>query len=148
MNRLSILFATLLVAVLTGCRTSPKPNYQQANEADLTAATVALDLLKVLDKGQIDRARRIALIQPSLALDFARFYCSRGHISLPAEQKREWTNIARQTLDFMLRHPDEWDPADLSIQAGVRGLKYFLTDLHDVPQLKELVDRLAAREKH
>ena len=80
-------------------------------------------------------------------MEDARFCNIHGMISFTREEKQEWMKVARETLDYMLRHTDECDSRDLAVQAGIRGLKYFLTEPDDVSRINELSERLAQNEK-
>ncbi len=100
--------------------------------------TMSLGVLKQLDAGHVDRARKIAMIPVYSGMDSARFDSVHGLVSLTPEEKEEWTKVARETLDYMLRHTDECDSRDLTVQAGMRGLRYFLTEPDDVRRLDEL----------
>jgi hypothetical protein len=75
-------------------------------------------------------------------MDFARFCSMKGWINLTPEDKQEWTKIARRTLNYMLHHTDECDSRDSAVQAGMRGLQYFLTEPDDVRRLNELSKQL------
>ena len=142
MKLLSIFFAGFTAALLSSCSTTPKPNYQQATESDLVQADVSLGFLKQLDAGHVDRARKIAMIPVYEGMDAARFDSIHRLLYLTPEEKDEWTKVARETLDYMLRHTDECDSRDLTVQAGLRGLRYFLTEPDDISRLNELSERL------
>jgi hypothetical protein len=147
MKLLSIFFAGFMAVLLSSCSTAPKPNYQQANESDVVQADLALALLKQLDAGHVDRARKIATIPVYLGMNSARFNSIHGLVSLTPEEKQEWVKVARETLDYMLRHTDEFDSGDLTVQWSIRGLRYFLTEPDDVRRIDELSERLAEIEK-
>jgi hypothetical protein len=80
-------------------------------------------------------------------MDEARFCSIHDLVSLTPEEKQEWMKVAKETLDYMLRHTDECDSRDLAVQAGIRGLRYFLTEPDDVSRINELSGRLAQNEK-
>ena len=147
MKSLSILLLGITAALLSGCSTTPKPNYRQAFEFDIGQAHASLATLNSLDAGQIERARKIAMLLLCDDMDFARFCGVHGLGPLTPDEKKEWTKMAKQTLDYMRRHPDECDLRTASVQAGMRGLKYFLTDPADVHQLDELSEQLNQMEK-
>ncbi len=147
MKSSSIFIAGFIAVFVAGCSTTPKPNYQQAIESDLVQSDVSLGALRQLDAGHIDRDRKIAMIPVYSDMDFARFCSIKGMISLTPEEKQEWTKVARETLDYMLRHTDECDSRDLTVQAGMRGLRCFLTESDDVRRLNELSERLDQIEK-
>jgi len=142
MKSLSIFLAGFIAVLLSSCSTTPKPNYQQATESDLVQADLSLGVLKQLDAGHVDRARKIAMIPVYSGMDSARFDSIHGLVSLTPQEKEEWTKVARETLDYILRHTDECDSRDLTVQAGMRGLRYFLTEPDDVRRLNELAARL------
>ena len=147
MRSLSILFLGITAALLSGCSTTPKPNYHQAFEFDIGQAHASLEILKSLDAGDTDRVRRIAMLLVCVDMDFARFCEVHGLGPLTPDEKQDWIRTARQTLDYMCRHPDECDLRLASVQAGMRGLKYFLTDPADVHQLDKLSEQLNQKEK-
>ena len=147
MKSLPILFAGFAVVFVSGCCSTEKAVNQQANESDLVQADVSLGVLKQLDAGHIDRAHKIAMIPVYSGMDFAQFCSTHGMVTLTADEKQEWTKVARETLDYMLRHTDECDLRDLTVQAGIRGLRYFLTEPDDVRRLDELSEKLAQIEK-
>ena len=143
-----IFFAVFVAILLSSCSTTPKLNYyQQANVSYLVQADISLGILKQVDAGHVDVARKIAMVQVYMGIDFARCYCIKGKVSLTPEQKLEWTIVARETLDYMLRHTDECDSRDLGVQSGIRGLRYFLSEPQDVKRLDELSERLAQNER-
>ena len=146
MKLLSIFFAGFTAALLSSCSTTPKPNYQQATESDLVQADASLGVLTQLDTGHVDRARKIAMIPVYSGMDSARFDSIHGLVSLTPKEKEEWTKVARETLDYMLQHTDECDSRDLTVQAGLRGLRYFLTKPEDVRRLNELSERLETQK--
>ena len=147
MKSLSIFLAGFIAVLLSSCSTTPKPNYQQATESDLVQAHVSLGVLKQLDAGHVDRARKMAMIPVYSGMEFAWFCSTKGIVSLTPDEKQEWTKVARETLDYMLRHTDECDSRDLTVQAGLRGLRYFLTEPDDVRRINELSEQLAQIEK-
>src|SRR5664279_2405135 len=96
MKLLSIFFAGFIAILLASCSTTPKPNYQQANESDLVQADVSLLVLKSLDAGHTDRARKITMIPVYNGMDSARFFSIHGMASLTPEEKQEWMKVARE----------------------------------------------------
>ena len=50
-------------------------------------------------------------------------------------------------MDYMLDHTDEWDPRRVDVQAGMRGLRYFLTTPEDVRRIDELSGQLGQNKK-
>jgi hypothetical protein len=147
MRSLAILFLGITAALLSGCSTTPKPNYHQAFEFDIGEAHASLEILKSLDAGNTNRVRKIAMLRVCDDMGFARFCGVHGLGPLTPDYKQEWIKTARQILDYMRRHPDECDLRLASVQAGMRGLKYFLTDPADVHQLDELSEQLKQMEK-
>ncbi len=59
----------------------------------------------------------------------------------------DWVAVARKTLDYMLRHRDEWNAEGLDVKAGLRGLRYILTEPEAVRRLDELSDYLNPVER-
>jgi len=131
--------------LLSACSTPPKENYQQAIQSDLGQALVSFRTLKPVDSGDTVKARHLLMLPVWMNLDGARFYSVEGLASLTPQERQDWTTLARQTLDYMLLHKDDWDLRLLDVQAGMRGLRYFLTEPEDVRQLKELSDYLASK---
>ena len=80
-------------------------------------------------------------------LDAVRYYTVKGMASPTPEQKQEWTKLARETLDYMLLHRDEWDSRRLSVQAGLRGLRHFLRDPEEIRRVNELSEYLQKRSE-
>ncbi len=67
--------------------------------------------------------------------------------SLTPNERRDCSTLASQVLDYMLLHKGDWDSRRLDVQAGLRGLRYFLTTPKDVHRLDDLTDYLAAAAK-
>jgi hypothetical protein len=82
-----------------------------------------------------------------LNLDSTRYYAVKGMVHLTQPQKEEWAKLARETLDYVCMHRDEWDPTLLDFQAGMRGLRYFLSQPDEVRRLDELSEYLARVEQ-
>ncbi len=146
MKFLAILFVGAAM-FLSSCCTPPKENYQQAIQSDLVQAQVSFRTLKPVDSGDTVKARHLLMLPVWMGLDGARFYSVEGLASLTPQERQDWTTLARQTLDYMLLHKDDWDLRLLDVQAGMRGLRYFLATPEDVQRLNELSDYLAAAEK-
>ena len=146
MNWPLILFVGSVV-FLPACSTTPKVNYHQAVQTDYSQTYSSLLTLKAVDSGDIAKTRQMLMVPVFLNLDSLRFYGVEGLVSLAPEERREWTTLARQTLNYVLLHRDAWDLRRLDVQAGVRGLRYLLTDLEDVQRLNELSDYLEAAGK-
>jgi hypothetical protein len=142
-----ILIVGLTAGFVSGCGAPPKENYQQAVESGLSQATCAMQTLKALDSGDVARTRRVAMVPLFLNLDAARYSEVKGMISLPQSQKEEWTRLARETLDYVSEHKDEWDPRLLDFQAGMRGMRYFLTHPEEARRLDEITAHLARIEE-
>jgi hypothetical protein len=143
MKLLHTILVGLIAGFLSGCSTTPKENYQQAIDSDLGQATTAMLTLKTLDSGDVAKARRMAMVPVFLNLDGTRYYTVKGMTRLTPAQKKEWTKLARQVLDYVCAHRDEWDPRLLDFQAGMRGLRYFLTQPDEVQRLDDLSVYLA-----
>ena len=103
--------------------------------------------LNALDSGDVTKARKIAITPVFLNLGSAQYYYTRSLASPTSDQKEQWTKLASETLDYMLKHKDDWDSKRLDVQGGIRGLRYFLTKPEDVRQLDELSEHLAEKEK-
>jgi hypothetical protein len=141
------LSAGLAMIFLSSCSKTPEANYQQAIESDIVETDVFLKTLTALDSGDIAKARKVAIVPVLLNLGFAQYYFTKGLASPTPEQKQEWTKVASEILDYMLKHQDEWDSQRLDVQNGMRGLRYFLTKPEDVRRLNELSGHLAENAK-
>ena len=135
----------LLFALLAGGCTAPKENYQQAYETDLTYGRVMMRVLRTLDTGDIRKARRLGMTSMHVTLYSLSDYAAQAHPT--AEQRQEVLSFARDVLDFMLAHREEFDPRLPSVRTGLRGLQRILTESEDVRRLTELSDYLAGIEK-
>ena len=147
MKLLSILFVGFAAGLLSGCRAAPKENYQQAIDSDLGQATAAMLTVKALDSGDVVKARRVAMVPVFLNLDGTRYYAAKGMASLTQAEREDWTKLARKTLDYVCEHRDVWDPQLLDFQAGMRGMRYFLTQPDEIRRLDELLEDLARIEQ-
>jgi hypothetical protein len=134
-----------LIVLLTGCSSGPKENYQQAYEQYLADGAVTMTTLRVLDTGDIQKTRRVAITSLHVTLDALADLAGQAHPT--AEQKDETVKLAREVLDYMLVHREDHDPRLPSVRMGVRGLQKLLTQPDDVRRLTELSDYLAGVEK-
>jgi hypothetical protein len=132
-----ILFFGITV-LLSSCTTSPKENEQQAFESDLSEVTLFMTTLTNLDSGNIVKARKVAEIPVFVDLVSLPYFAEKGHPTV--EQKQEMVSLARQVLDYMSQHRDEWNPELPTIQAALRGIRKILTEPDDVHKLQELSD--------
>ncbi len=144
-----LLSAGLAAILLLSCR---KPadldaQFQKAIESDLLHSHTFLRTLHALDSGDPTKARKLAIIPVLMDLDFAQYYFTKGLSSPTPEQTKQWTEIASDTLDYMLKHREEWDPQSVDVQGGMRGLRYFLTKPEDVRRLDELSAQLIENRK-
>ena len=149
MKFLFLFFAAFALLFPSGCSTTPKENYhyQQAIDSNSAQTTVLLRTLTVFDSGDVAKARSMAMIPVLLNLDSVRYYAVKGMATLTPEQRQEWTQLARETLDYMLRHRGAWDSRRLDIQAGMRGLRYFLTQPEESLRIQELSDYMQKRSE-
>ena len=145
MKLLFALFAGFLVVLLPSCSTMPNENDQQAFEADLSELTLFLKTLHALDSGDVARARRIASVPVLVDSSSLPSHAAAGHPT--PEQRQELVAVARDALDYMLRHKDEWYSRMPSVRMAMRGLQKILTEPEDVCRLKELSDYLTELEK-
>lgn len=147
-----LLPAGLAALLLSSCLQTPKSKtldvqMQKAIESDLLHTRSFLRTLNALDAGDATKARKIAIIPVLMDLDFAQYYFTKGLSSPTREQTEQWTKAASETLDYMLKHRDEWDPRRVDVQGGMRGLRYFLTKPEDIRRLDELSGQLVENEK-
>lgn len=147
MKRIPSLLAGAAALILASCSTTPKHNdnvnYQQAIESDVTESTIVMKTLNDLDAGQEAKARRIAMMPVFVNLNSFRYYATQGLANPTPEQMKDWNEIAKATLSYMVKHRDEWDVKRVDVQEGLRGLGYLLTEPEDVRQLTELSNYLA-----
>lgn len=139
------LLAGLTTVFLPGC--SIMPNYHQAMESNFAETETSLAVLSSLDSGDVAKTRRAAMIPVFEDFDFLRFCTINGEVSLTPKQKQAWTKLARETLDYTLRHRDVWASNPLDVQYGIRGLRYILTEPEDVRRINELSDYLARAQQ-
>ena len=132
---------------LSSCCTPPKENVQQAVQSDYTQAYCSFLTLKPADAGDRAKTREMLMTSVFLSLDNVRSCCVEGMTSLTPNERRDCSTLASQVLDYMLLHKGDWDSRRLDVQAGLRGLRYFLTTPKDVHRLDDLTDYLAAAAK-
>jgi hypothetical protein len=147
-----LLSAGLAAILLSSCSKTPDSKTldakcQGAIESDLLHTRAFLRTLRTLDSGDATKARKIAIIPVLMDLDFAQYYFTKGLASPTPEQTEQWTEVASETLDYMLKHRDEWDSQRVDVQGGIRGLRYFLTKPEDVRRLDELSGQLVENKK-
>ena len=132
-----ILFASLMV-FLSGCSRTPTENDQQAFESSLNEAQVFMMTLRTLDSGDVAKTRQVGFTPVCVDLSSLPYFASKGHLT--TEQRQQMVAVAREALDYMLAHRQEFDGRLPSIQACVRGLRKILTEPEDVRRLDELSD--------
>ena len=142
MKFLTIMFAGVMV-FLSACST--QPNYQQAYEQELTDGSVTMTTLRALDTGDISKTRRVAM--GSLHMTLHALVNSESRARPTPEQKQDEIKLAREVLNYMLMHREDYDPRLPSVRFGVRSLQKILTETEDVRRLTELSDYLAGVEK-
>jgi hypothetical protein len=147
-------FFTAVISLLVGLAAGfwfrswlPLENGQQAFEADLTEARLFMMTLQKLDSGDIAKTRSLGTIPVFENLDSLRYYSLKGWASPTPGQRQEWKKLGRETLEYMLRHKDEWDPRLLSVRDGIKGLGFILSDTDDVRHLSDLTNYLASVEQ-
>jgi len=96
--------------------------------------------LQALDTGDTTKARKVAMTGLQMTLDELSDLDAHSYPTL--EQKQDEVRLAREILDYMLAHRDDFDPRLPSVQAGMRGLQKTLTEPDDVQRLTELSDYL------
>lgn len=138
-----VLSAGLVAILLASCSKPPDrqaldAGFQRAIESDLLHTRAFLRTLRALDAGDTTKARKLAILPVLMDLDFAQYYFTKGLAAPTPEQAQQWSEVASETLDYMLKHRDEWDPQRPDVQAGLRGLRYFLAKSEEVRQLEEL----------
>ena len=138
--------ALLLASVLfAGCSVTPHENYQQAYESSLAEGRVAMTILHALDSGDIRKTRQVTMTSLHVTLSGLPTYAARAHAT--HEQRQEELSLARDVLNYMLAHREDFDPRLPSVKAGMRGLREMLTGSDDARQLAELSDYFAGVEK-
>jgi hypothetical protein len=142
MKSTAAIFASILVA---GCSTAPKENYQQAYESSLADGRVTMTTLRALDNGDIRTARQVAMTSLHVTLSLLPSIAAKAH---PApEEKQEELALARDVLNYMVAHREDFDPRLPSVKAGMRGLREILIAPDDARQVRELSDYFAGVEK-
>ncbi len=143
--RFSLILFAILAAFLPGCGTTPSENDQQAFESSLSEAQLFMMTLHTLDSGDIAKTRQVAFTPVCVDLSSLPYFASRGHPT--HEQRQQMVALAGESLDYMIRHKDEFDPRLLSVSGAIRGLRQILTEPEDVRRLDELSDYFTGREK-
>ena len=143
--KLPLILFICATVFLSACSTQPKENYQQAYEQSFADGSVAMTTLQALDTGDIRKTRRVAMTGLHMTLDELSYLDA--HLHPTPEQKQEEVKLAREVLDYMLAHRDDFDSRLLSVRAGMRGLQKILTEPDDVRRFTELSDYLAEVEK-
>jgi hypothetical protein len=131
----TVIFVSTM-ALLSGCCTQPRENYQQAYEQYLADGSVTLSTLHTL--GDPHKTQQVVVGSLHMTLD-ALAYLDQKTQPTP-EQKQEEIKLARAVLDYMLAHRDDFDPRLPSVQAGLRAMRKILTEPKDVRRLTELSD--------
>ena len=108
-------------------------------------ASSGSSVVGTLDTGDIQKTRQVAITSLHITLSFLPTYAAQANPT--PEQKREGVALARDVLDYMFAHREEFDPRLPSVRAGLRGLEKILTQSEDVHRLTELSDYLAGVEK-
>ena len=134
-----------VAVLLSGCCTTPGENYQQAYEDALVDGQVMMLTLRTLDSGDIRKTRHVGITGVHVTLWNLTSVTTQAKPT--PEQKQEEIALARDVLDYMLEHRDEFYPRLGSVRMGVRALQKILTQEDDVRRLTELVDYLAEVEK-
>jgi hypothetical protein len=143
--KLPLILIVGAMVFLSACSMPPKENDQQAFEADLSEASLFLKTLHTLDTGDVAKTRQIAMIPVFVDISSLPAYAAKSHPT--PEQRQELVALARDTLDYLLAHRQEFDTQLPSVQMCVRGLRKILTEPEDAPRLQELSEYLAGREK-
>jgi hypothetical protein len=139
--------------ILAGCSTAtnrtpapapdPKVNYQQAIEADAVESAIVMKTLNDLDSGEAAKARRVAMMPVFVNLDSFRYYATQRLANPTSEQMKEWAELAKATLGYMIKHRDEWDAKRVDVQEGLRGMGFLLREPEEIQQLNALSNYLA-----
>ena len=133
----------VMSAVCSGCTTSPEENYQQAFESDLSETFCLLKTLHTLDSGDISKTRQVAMIP--VFVDLASLPDDAANSHPTSEQRAQMVALAREALDYMLAHRQEFHPRLLRMD--MVALQKILKQPEDVRQLAELADYIAATDR-
>jgi hypothetical protein len=133
--------------LLSGCSKSEDAKFQRVLESDLVHTRAFMRTLNALDSGDPTKARKIAIIPVLSDLDFAQYYFTQGLSSPTPQQMQQWTEVASNTLDYLVKHSDEFDSDRLEVFGGTRGLRCFLTKPEDVRRIDKLDRQLAENKK-
>ena len=129
--------------MLSGCSMTPRENDQQAFESDLSEVFCSLKTLQTLDSGDIAKTRQMAMVPVFVDLASLPEYAAKSHPT--PEQRQQLVALAREALDYMLAHRQEFNPRLLRMD--LVGLQKILTQPEDVHRLTELSDYIADAEK-
>jgi hypothetical protein len=135
----SCLFAIAMIT-LAGCSTA----YQNSYEEKLSDANVSMKTLRTMDSGDIPGAKKMLMTSLLTTICTFPYYADQAHQT--DQQKYEETRLAREILDFMLTHQDDFDPRSPSVQNGMRGLRRILTEPDDVKRLTELSEYMEKKK--
>ena len=130
---------------LPACCSQPKESYQQAYEQNLTDGSVTMMTLRALDTGDVQKTRRMAMTSLHVTLGGLADFAAQAHPT--PEQKQETVKLAKEVLDYMVAHREDYDPRLPSVRVGMRALQKILTEPDDVLRLTELTDYLNGVEK-
>ncbi|HWY74242.1 MAG TPA: hypothetical protein VN281_01425 [Verrucomicrobiae bacterium] len=144
MKILPILFIGA-IPFLSACSTSRKEGYQQAYEEWLSDGSVTMIMLHTLDSGDIQKTKRMMTTQLLVTLDGLPDFAAQTHPT--PQQKQEEIKLARDILDYMLKHREDLDPRLPTVRLGVRRMQKILSEPNDVRRLTELSDYFAGVEK-
>jgi hypothetical protein len=144
MKILPVLFIGAMV-LLSACNTSRKEGYQQAYELWLSDGSITMKTLHKLDSGDISMVKTMMTTQVLITLNGLQDFAAQAHPT--PEQKEEEIKLAKDCLDYMLRHRDDFDARLPITRIGMEGLRRILTEPDDVRRLSELSDYLAGVEK-
>ena len=133
------MISVVSVLLFPGCCTNRQQNTQVLQE-DLLDSGIFLKTLTFVDAGDLTKARNVGSLPIFMNLGAYEFCMSRGLASFTSEEQFEWEQLARNTLDYMLKHSGEWDLRKPDVRSGIRGLRYILRTSGDLTRLQQLDD--------
>ena len=104
-----------------------------------------MSMLHTLDSGDIQKTKRMVSNLLLLSLNGLPDFAAEAN---PTPQQKQYElKLAKDVLDYMMKHREDFDPRFPTVRLGVRRMQKLLTEPDDVRRLTELSDYLAGVEK-
>jgi len=122
-----------------------KTDYSQAFLTDLTEGSTSLMIVKQLDAGKAETARKMLLTKVKLVVGFLPVYQKSAKID--AKTLADAKGFAKDVLDYLIAHKDELDPRFIDLQGALVGLAQLLgDDPEQRNRLSGLMDELSKKK--